>query len=96
MAIRFELPFEELVIGIADDVLEKIFLLDFYELHFELIFPDKLKILVDALKPQVYSLRLEMLHEKALVCKEILLCEFSIIGNEMVNSPDIGRHGVLG
>lgn len=94
--VLFQFRFQELVISIADDILQKVLLLNFDEFEFQPVLVDELKILVDSLQPKVHCLWLEVFHKKSLIGEQILLVELSIVGDKVIDSPHIGLHGVAG
>lgn len=94
MAIFFELGFEELVVGIADYVFEKVLLLNLDETHFEFLLLDKLQIFVDSLKSEVYCLGLVVLHKIPLVGEKILSRNFLVFFKEVCHRPHIGADGI--
>ena len=78
-SVRFQFPLQKPVISIADDVFQEILLLNLDELQLELVFTNKLKILVDTLQTQVDCLRPEMFHKKTLVRQEVLLINLAVV-----------------
>ena len=89
MSVSFQSGFEELIISVTDYVFEKVFLLHFYEAHFEFLFSDKLQILVDGLKPQVDGLRFVVFHKIAFISEKILACHILVFFKEMCYRPHI-------
>ena len=96
MSVSFELLFQEFIVGIADDVLQEVLLLNLDKFELQLVFLDEFQVSVQCLKPQVDCLRLEMFNKETFVCKQVLLVHLAVFGEKMVRRPDIGRDCVLG
>ena len=94
MSVLFELRLEEFIVGVADDIFEKVLLLNLHKTHFEFLLLDKLQILVDGLKSEIHSLRFVVFHKIPLVGEKILARHFLILLKEMRHRPDIRAHGV--
>ena len=65
--LGFQLPAEEAVIRVADDVLQKVLLLNLDELHLQIRLLHEVKVAIQGLQPQVDGLCLVVLHKPSLV-----------------------------
>ena len=80
--LRLQLPAEEAVIRVADDVLQKGLLLDLDELHLQVRLLDEVEVAVQGLKTQIHGLGLVVLHQPSLVGQQVLLVYFPILAIE--------------
>ncbi len=96
ITVRFQARFEKLVVGIADYILQKVFLLYLDEFYLKFLLFCKFKVLVDTLQSKIYCLWLKVLHQVPLVCQEILFIHFPIMTEEILHRPHIRGDGVLG
>ncbi len=96
IAVLFELAFQKLVIGIADYILEKILLLDFYGFQLQTLFFEKNKILIDCLNAQIHRFRFEKLQQIALVRQKVFLAYRIVMCLIVINCPQIRCDHVFG
>ena len=72
LVIPFEAGFEILIVGLADDIFQKGFLLHSYKRHFPALFADTLQVAVDCPQTQIDSLGLVIFNQPHLVCPQVL------------------------
>ena len=72
LAIAFEAGFEILIIGLADDVFQKRFLLHPHKRHFPAIFANALQVAVDCPQTQIDRLWLVVLDQPHLIRPQVL------------------------
>ena len=96
VAILFQLTLQKLVVGVADNVLQKVLLLhlDCFQLH--LTFVQKRQILVHPLNAQVDGLGLEMLHQIALIGHQTFMRHTIIPRMIVLHRPEIRRDRIGG
>lgn len=90
-----ETVLHEGIVGVADDVLKIVPLLDTdgFESEFGLI--RELEILVERLDPEIDGLGLEILHQVGFVCKELALCQISVVRIEILDGIGISHNSIL-
>ena len=95
IAILLELLFQEIIVSIADHILQKVLLLYFHSSQPQAVSMQKIQILVHCLNTQVDGLGFEELHQIPLVCQQIFLADRIVVGMVKVDCPEIGVDGVL-
>ena len=65
--LGFQLPAEEAVIRVADDVLQKVLLLNLDELHLEIRLLHEVEIAIQGLQAQIHGLRLVVLNQPSFI-----------------------------
>ena len=79
LVISFETGFEILVVGLADDIFQKGFLLHSYKRHFPALFADALQVAVDCPQTQIDGLGLVIFNQPHLVCPQVLFCDTVVL-----------------
>ena len=79
LVIPFETGFEILVVGLADDIFQKGFLLHSNKRHFPALFADALQVAVDCPQAQIDSLGLVIFDQPHLVCPQVLFSDTVIL-----------------
>ena len=95
LAILFEAAFEEIVVGVADDIFKIGALLDFHGFEMEFAFAEKGKVLVKGLDSQVHGFGLERLHQIGFVDEEVPLGGLFVPGVKILYGIEVGGNGVL-
>lgn len=89
VAILLQLALQKLVVSIADNVLQEIFLLHLDRFQLHLFFSKECQILVYPLDAQIDGLRLEVLHQIALVGHQAFMCHAFMPGMIVLYCPEI-------
>ncbi len=95
LSVFFEAGFEEIVVGVADDVFEIGALLDFHGFEVEFALAEKGKVLVKGLDSQVHGFGLERLHQIGFVDEEVPLGGFFVPGVKILYGIEVSGNGVL-
>lgn len=72
LVIPFEAGFEILIVGLADDIFQKGFLLHSHKRHFQALFADALQVGVDCPQTQIDGLWLVVLYQPHLIRSQVL------------------------
>lgn len=79
LVIPFEAGFEILIVGLADDILQKGFLLHSHKRHFPALFADALQVAVDCPQTQIDGLGFVALYQPHLICPQVLFCDTVVL-----------------
>lgn len=90
-----ETVLHEGIVGVTDDVLKIVPLLDTDGFETQLGLIRELEVLVERLDPQIDGLWLEILHQVGFVCKELALGQISVMRIEILYGIGIGHNCIL-
>ena len=93
--IPFQAGLEIFVVGLADDILQKRFLLHPDKGLFPLSLADSLQVAVDGQETQVYGLRFVAVDQPRFIRPKVFLRDRAILGAELPNGEKVGRDGVF-
>lgn len=93
--VSLQAGFEVFIVGLADDIFQKRFLLYSDKGLFPLFLANALQITVNSSETQVYRLWLITVDQPHLVSSKVLLRDRAVLGAELPDSKKVGGDGVF-
>ena len=95
LVIPFEAGFEILIIGLADDIFQKGFLLHSHKRYFPAFFANALQVAVDCPQTQIDGLRLVVLYQPHLIRPQVLFRDTVVLRAVLPNGKKLRGYRVF-
>lgn len=95
LVIPFEAGFEILIIGLADDIFQKGFLLHSHKRYFPAFFANALQVAVDCPQTQIDGLRLVVLYQPHLIRPQVLFRDTVVLRAVLPNGKKVRGYRVF-